>query len=216
MAYLELFQRVSKHVRAQGVKVKFRRGKPLTAAAIKRAQSQSLIPIPTSLAEFYSEVGDGVLFQWSCEGEEAPFACLESPKLASRVVKSLDKINWRIEWDDSCDFRFTKNPKLAKQTALKMRKWLPLHDEGNGDQFCLDTAVEAAPVVFNQHDWFDGGSGDNGHLLGAALLDFFTQWSEVCFQFPSGLWWPRVFKKTGNGIDWRSKEFREPFRLPRG
>jgi hypothetical protein len=216
MAYLELFERVAAHVRRQGVKVMFQRGKPLTASAIARARAKALLPIPASMAEFYAEVGDGMVFAWTAKGERAPMANHEFPKLADRTPESSDEPSWNIEWSDDYDFRSTKDPTLAKQTALRMRKWMPFHDEGNGDRFCLDNAVEPAPVVFDQHDWFDGGTGKNGHLLGRSLLEFYSDWSRVCFQFPQSLWWPSVFNKSGAGVDWDSKEFREPFRLPAG
>ncbi|MBA3273879.1 MAG: SMI1/KNR4 family protein [Chthoniobacterales bacterium] len=216
MAYLELFERVADQVRRQGVKVTFKRGKPLTVSAIERARAKALIPIPTSMAEFYSEIGDGIVFAWTVKGDRTPFANHEFPKLAERTLESFDKLSWMIEWKDDYDFRGTKDPTLAKQTALKMRKWMPFHDEGNGDGFCLDTAIDSAPVVFDQHDWFDGGTGENGHLLGRSLLEFYTNWSRVCFQFPQSLWWPSVLRKSGPGVDWNSTEFREPFRLPEG
>jgi len=216
MAYLELFERVADHVRHQGVGVTFKRGKPLSAAAIDRARAKALIPIPKSMADFYAEVGDGMLFAWSAKGDRAPFANHEFPKLADRVIESLDRLSWKIEWQDDYDFRFTENPALAKQTALRMRKWMPFHDEGNGDGFCLDTAQDPAPVVFDTHDWMDGGTGENGHRLADSLLQFYTDWAQVCFQFPCRLWWPTVLSKSGVGVDWSSAEFRDPFRLTGG
>lgn len=216
MAYLELFEQVVAHVRRQGVKVTFKRGKPLTESTIDHARAKTLIPIPTSMAEFYAEVGDGMEFAWTTKGDRTPFANHEFPKLTDRVLESFEKLSWKTEWKDDYDFQYTKNPALAKQTALKMRKWMPFHDEGNGDGFCLDTALDPAPVVFDQHDWYDGGSGENGHRLGESLLQFYTDWAQVCFQYPRSLWWPSVFNKTGVGIDWNSSEFHEPFRLPKG
>jgi hypothetical protein len=216
MAYLELFERVADHVHRQGVKVRFKRGKSLAASAIDRAKAKALIPIPASMAEFYAEVGNGLEFAWTPKGDDAPFANHEFPKLADCVFESIDKVNWKTEWKDDYDFRYTKKPALAKQTALKMRKWVRFHDEGNGDGFCLDTAWDPAPVVFDQHDWYDGGTGENGHRLADSLLHFYTDWAQVCFQFPRSLWWPTVLKKDGSGVDWSSAEFREPFRLPGG
>jgi hypothetical protein len=212
MAYLELFERAADHVRNQGVTVTFKCGKPLPQSVIERAQAGTLIAIPASMAEFYAEVGDGLFFRWTPDDDEAPFAAFEFPKLRDRIVESIDKVRWRTEWDDTYDFRGTKDRKLAKQTALRMRKWMPFHDEGSGDRFCLDTAIDSAPVVFDQHDWFDGGTGENGHVLAGSLFKFLTDWSQVCFQFPRSLWWPLVFRKP-IGINWNSDEFRQPFRL---
>src|SRR5262245_51482257 len=111
-------------------------------------------------------------FFWSTEEESGPFAMIEFPKLSQVVIKSLEQVNWRIEWSDTYEFQYTDDPKRAKKTALCMRKWLPFHDDGNGDRFCLDTATRGAPVIFDRHDWMDGGTGDNGHRLGESLLGF--------------------------------------------
>ncbi|AMV19094.1 hypothetical protein [Planctomyces sp. SH-PL14] len=216
MAYLELFERVADHVRRQGVKVTFERGEALTTSTIERARAKALIPIPASMAEFYAEMGDGLEFAWSTKRDREPFANHEFPKLNSRVIESFDVLSWMTEWNDDYDFSGTKNPVLAKQTALKMRKWMPFHNEGNGDGFSLDTALDPAPVVFDKHDWCDGGTGENGHRLAESLLQFYTDWAQVCFQFPRSLWWPTVLKKDGPGVDWSSDEFCEPFRLPAG
>lgn len=216
MAYLELFEQVADRVRSQGVKVVFERGKPLAASAIQRACAKSVIPIPASLAEFYAEVGDGLRFAWKSKKHGNAFANYEVPGLEGCVVESFESVTWRTEWDDTYAFRGTADPVLAKQTALKMRKWMRFYDQGNGDMFCLDTAVDPAPVVFDKHDWFDGGTGENGHRLADSLLQFFTCWAQVCFQFPRTCWWPTVLRKDGPYVDWRSDEFREPFRLPGG
>jgi hypothetical protein len=213
MAFLELFERVADHLHRQGVEVMFSRGKPLSRAAIERARSKAKIPIPDSMAEFYAEMGDGLEFQWCAVEGRTPFSYHAFPKLAALAFESLEPIKWRMEWNDSYDYRYTKDPALAKETATRMRKWLAFHDEGNGDAICLDTAADPAPVVFDQHDWFDGGSGSNGHRMGDTLLDFYTKWAQVCFQLPSSLWWPSVFNDSG-GVNWNSEKFAERFRLP--
>ena len=74
MAYLELFEQVADHVRRQGGKVRFKRGKPLSPAAIERARCRAFIPIPTGLAELYAEIGDGLEFGWSTKQGNGPFA----------------------------------------------------------------------------------------------------------------------------------------------
>lgn len=214
MAYLELFERVADHVRRQGVKVRFKRGKPLSAVAIDRARSQAFIPIPTALAEFYAEIGDGLEFGWSMKRGDKPLASHEIFKIADIAPKSFEDVNWLTEWKDDYGFPYTDDPVLAKTTALRMRKWFRFAGEGNGDTFCLDTAADPSPVLFNKHDWYDGGSGDNGHKVADSLFQFYSEWAQVCFQLPSSLYWPSVFRKGGVGIDWSSAEFQEPFRLP--
>ncbi len=214
MAYVELFEQVAAHVHRLGVEVTLNRGKPLKKTTIQRAQIVSLIPIPDSMAEFYSEVGDGLAFYYCKEDgpRRNPMASYEFPKLDDVTLKSIEQINWRFEWDDSCEYRGTKDPTLGRETALRMRKWIEIGHEGNGDRFCLDTGAEGAPVVFDQHDWLDGGTGHNGHVMGDSLLAFFTAWSRVCFQLPRSLYWPSVFR-PGGGVDWNSEEFDPQYRL---
>lgn len=216
MAYLELFESVAEHVRRQGVKVRFKRGKPLDPAAMERARAQAFIPIPSSLIEFYAEIGDGLEFGWSSKGKEALFANHEICKLEDCAPKSLDDVSWLTEWRDDYEFPHVDDPALAKKTALKMRKWLPFWGIGNGDSVCLETSRDPSPVLYNQHGWYDGGSGENGYQIAESLFDFYSGWAQVCFQFPKSLWWPGVLNKNGSGINWNSDEFREPFRLKAG
>jgi hypothetical protein len=216
MAYLELFEGVAEHVRRQGVKVRFKRGKPLDPAAIERASPKAFIPIPTSLIDFYAEIGDGLEFGWSSKGKDAPFANHAICRLEECAPKSIDDVSWLTEWQDDYEFPHVEDPVLAKKTALKMRKWLAFWGIGNGDSLCLDTSADPSPVLFSKHDWYDGGSGENGHKIAESLFEFYSDWAQVCFQFPSSLWWPGVLNKNGAGINWASDEFREPFRLTAG
>jgi hypothetical protein len=214
MRYFDLFERVTEHVRRQGVKVRFESGEPLSASVIERECSEAFIPIPPSLADFYTEIGNGMEFGWSSRNDDRLFANHEIPRIEACAPKSYDNVSWLTEWKDNYEFPHVQDPVLAKTTALKMRKWLPFIHEGNGDSFCLDTSQDPAPVVFNQHDWFDGGTGHNGHRVADSLMEFYSQWSQVCFQLPRSLWWPDVLNKNGTGIDWGSAQFQEPFRLP--
>jgi hypothetical protein len=109
-------------------------------------------------------------------------------------------------------FPYTENPELAKRTAARMWDWLPVIAEGNGDLICVDLGVPSHPVIFHQHDWMDGGTGDNGHLLADNWGEFLAKWATVCFQFPKSLWWPSAFK-PGGGIAWEGEQFRDPFRI---
>lgn len=93
-----------------------------------------------------------------------------------------------------------------------MWNWLPVIQEGSGDQICLDLSAAECPVVFNRHAWLDGGTGDNGHPLAPNWRAFMIDWGSVCFQFPRNLHWPYCFR-PGGGIDWDGEEFRNPYRL---
>lgn len=215
MAYLELIEQVVDHVREHGVKVSYERGEPLKDKDIKRAQKRALIPILASLAAFYLEVGDGLNIFWTTSDEAGPIGGNEIPTLKDCSPRSRRQVNWLPEWQDDYDFSDMPDPALAKDTALRMRRWMPFHSEDTGDSISLDTAMDPAPVVFNKHDWHDGGTGANGHRMAGSLLEFYSEWAQVCFQIPNNLRWPSVFNKDGLGMNWASEEFHESFRLPR-
>ncbi len=157
MTYLPLFERVAEHVRQKGVQVRCDRGQPLAFAAIERARTQAFIAIRASLLDFYAEIGDGFEFGWSSIGNNTTFANLEISRIANCAPKSIDDVSWLTEWNDDYEFSHARDPALAKATALKMRRWLSFFNLGNGDNFCLDTSLHPSPVLFNQHDWYDGG-----------------------------------------------------------
>jgi hypothetical protein len=93
-----------------------------------------------------------------------------------------------------------------------MWHWLPVIEVENADLICQDLSDPCCPVIFNQHDWLDGGSGDNGHPLAPNWRAFLQAWGSVCFQFPRSLWWPACFR-PGSGVVWDGEQFREPFRI---
>lgn len=214
MQYLHLFDIVADYLRSRRAELRFERGPRITSSVLKRARAKSPIHIPDSMAEFYTEVGNGVIFAWSAtgKGKHLPSGGLEIPKIQDHVLTTIDQVTWRTEWDDTEDYCLTKNPALAKKTALKMRKWMPIFSEGNGDRFCLDTSLDPAPVVWDQHDWFDGGTGKNGHRFATSLKKFFSSWAQVCFQPPRNSYWPNVLTRTS--VNWNSSHFDPNYRLP--
>ena len=226
--YRDLFLRVADHVRWRGLEAELTFGCALTDATVEEARRRLSLPLPGSLVEFYRETGDGMLFRWSVGGldddddddpeadDEAdyqPFAMVAFRPLLDVVAAHEEDKTRLTEFRDDYDYPHTDDPALAKRTALRMGRWLGFHDEGNGDRFCLDTAVNPEPVVFDQHDWLDGGTGDNGAPMGTTLLAFMEDWARVCFQIPSSLWWPSVL--TPSGINLGERQVRPPL-LPEG
>jgi hypothetical protein len=220
MYYHDLLVAVADHVRWRGVEVEWVPGPPLTEAAVEQARRLLTIPLPQSLADFYQDVGDGVLFRWPAGGpgdderdEEHPFAMLELPPLLDLAIAYEEQKDYASPFEDDLDYRRAADPQKARATARRMRRWLAFHHEGNGDRFCLDTALDPQPVVFDRHDWFDGGDDDNRSPMGDTFGGFMTDWARVCFQRPSSLWWPSVLGPAG--VDWQSGKFDPRFRLPR-
>jgi hypothetical protein len=210
MGYLKIFSRVAQFVRSRGVEVKFEMGKAVTARMVKAAQRKLPVRLPGSLIDFYREVGDGVEFRWIAA--DRVFAVVEFRPLKELVSTYLYRRSYSVEYDEKYEYPHVTDRARAKLTATRMRHWIAFHFEGNGDEFALDTSVTPEPVVFDQHDWYDGGDGGNGMPMGCSLLQFMEDWSRVCFHFPSSLWWPRVL--TEAGVNWDSDEFDDKFRMP--
>ena len=224
MTYHELFARAAERARRRGAVVEFERGPALSDAAVEEARRVLTLPLPESLVEFYREMGDGMVFRWAFggfygepalddQGNEQPFAMVEFAPLLEVAQGHEDHKRLLAAFQNDHDYPFTDDPAKARATALRMRWWLGFRHEGNGDRFCLDTAVSPEPVVFDKHDWADGGTGDNGWLMGDTFRGFMEGWSRVCFQFPGSLWWQSVL--TPAGVDWESDEFDPRFRFPR-
>jgi cell wall assembly regulator SMI1 len=218
MDYRSLFQRVQSHLESLQVKYSFYTGRSVIERwDIWAVQDTLKRPLPDDLRRFYLEVGNGLEFRWNAQSEEdhSPFANLQIPSLAELACRYL-------EWQESSlytpekaeeyGFPYTKNPELAKRTAARMWDWLPVLQEGNGDQICIDLSISSNPVLFDQLDWMDGGTGDNGYFLAESWSAFLTRWASVCFQFPKSLWWKTVLKPE-SGVCWEGDEFRAPFRI---
>jgi hypothetical protein len=173
------------------------------------------VHLPAELREFYQEIGDGFVLFWQSDPNDAekPWGSLQVPTLSSLAEMYS---GWRglvlytPEKADQYGFPYTKDPTLARRTAARMWHWLPIIDEGNGDTICLDLGDPGCPVVFDQHDWMDGGSGDNGHRLAPNLKAFLIDWGSVCFLHP--IHWDWCFR-PGGGVDWDGEPFRNPFRV---
>jgi hypothetical protein len=176
MAYRELFERVVRHVEAQGVAVDFQMGTPPSAEALRETRRRLGVPLPQSLVEFYAEMGEKVQLSWSAGpvipsteeirkleeqltvyfGRQYRFPAEHGRGTSGGVdVFSLEGVvsTWEraveicAEYDDSYAFPYAADPTQARLTGMRMRHWLAFHDEGNGDEFCLDTRVRPERIV---------------------------------------------------------------------
>lgn len=214
MHLLDLFERAADRVRSLGLDVEFEQEGPFVQSEVEDLQRLCPLPIPSTLIDVYRQVGTSLDFSWAVDvddGFNGPSAMVCIAPLAELVARHVRGREHRVEWNDDYEFTHVDSPAWARETARRMRRWLAFHHEGNGDAFCLDTRDGDPAVLFNQHDWFDGGSGCNGTVMGASLSAFFEAWAQTCFQRPSSLWWPEVLR--ANGVDWHGSEFSDEFRM---
>jgi cell wall assembly regulator SMI1 len=204
----EIFNQIADHLNKHGIPTTFEIGAKCSEAELIKIESEMGLKIPADLRKIYLECGNGASFRWQeCEDDDKceKFVLLEIPNLESLN----DQIkNWREKrfWSWTAeDYSIVTDPSLAKLTVQRMKTWLPILEEGNGDKFCVETANGGCAIVFHQHDWNDGGTGNNGPKIADSFTDFLQQWSKACFQLPSSLWWPSVI--TNCGIDWASEKF---------
>ena len=210
MAFRHLFLRAERHLARLGLSATLNAGPTVSDATVEARRALSL-PLPESLITFYRDVGDGVEFRWQAPDDDRVFANVEVPPLLD-LVRSFEKRKaWDVVFDDAFQWPYARDPARAKETALRIRGWLAFHCEGNGDAFCIDTAVDDDRVVFNSHEWMGTNREDNRWADCGTFRQFLEGWAGVCFQFPRSLYWPEVL--SGDRINWNSNLFDPRFRL---
>jgi cell wall assembly regulator SMI1 len=201
----ELFDRARGHLRQAGAKCVLRKGRPASGAAVHRAEAQLGLLLPQQLKDVYLRYGNGVLLRWERGADRGR---LDFPTVEGLVEQHR---GWKelVLWKDGHDFPHVADSGRARATYAGMKSWLPLVEEGNGDYFCVVAGQGGNPVVFHQHDWDDGGTGENGHRVAPDLLSFLRGWAGVCFTAPTGLHWPAAF--TEGGVAWTADHFKDKY-----
>lgn len=214
MSFVHIIGEAITRLNELGIEVDAAAGQVTSERQLRAAEARMGIRLPQALGEFYREVGNGYAMFWQSE-EARLWGGLSVPPLKelAGLLRDWKRISvYTPEAAEKYGFPYTKDPALAKRTAAKMRDWLPLIEEGNGDAICLDTGTPEGEVIFHAHAWMDGGTGDNGQLLATNLRDFVSGWASVCFQQPMDFDWPASLL-SGGGVDWSGSRFRDPFRL---
>lgn len=205
-----MLDRVRRHLSALGIELQEQRNAPASQFDLSVAESEIGAALPSDVRTLYLEFANGFLVQWALDDDfddADEWGCFELPSLAKLVEF---RQPYRNFWMASCDrstLRAVPDQKALEKTIADMQHWLPFWEEACGDQFCVD--LRDGKIVFNEHDWFDGGDGTNGHVVAATFFEFVTKWSSVCFTCPLGSYWPDAF--TENGIGWSSEHFNERY-----
>ena len=217
MSYRELIVSVRSHVDKLGVPCRYQAGWPLLPWSVTLAERKLGFSLPADLKDFYREIGNGMRLVWIDETPSRPDIILGGihvPHLGLLVRHWRERKNG-ILYDaaaaDRYGFPYTKDPELAKKTAARMWNWLPVLHHENGDEFSLDMECNRQAVIFDKHDWLDGGSGDNGFPVANSWRCFFESWAEHCFQHPKSMYWMDVL--TPSGLDWDSEHFDPRFKI---
>jgi cell wall assembly regulator SMI1 len=203
-----IFKRVTRHLNKLDIVPKLTKLPPLDMSMLRGLRQKLGLSLPADLHDLYLNYAGGLMYSWFAEGA---FGALQIP-MPKDLSKQLRGWKELVLWMDDYDFPHVKNSTLARKTYAKMKHWLPLIGEGNGDGFCLDCASSTGAVVFHQHDWYDGGSGDNGHVVAPDLRRFIENWATVCFTSPRQLFWTETF--VARGVSWTRKHFKTEYIIP--
>jgi hypothetical protein len=209
------FTKVKSHVEALGAEVEVTWGSRLALPFRLLAELVAGGSFPPKLNQFRSQVGSGFGFRWRLGSRVddlryGGFQLMGMFEAASRLrLRKKDVLYTNKEADDY-GFPYTNDPEVAKKTAARMWKFVPVIEFGNGDAISIDKADNDS-VVFDQHDWMDGGTGDNGIKIGKTWDSFIEEWAIRCFQSPKNGHWPSVI--SSDGIDWESEQFDQRFRI---
>ena len=180
--------RVRKHLSTMGIKLRCKLNEKATMRDVDDANSRLGLALPESYVEFITQVANG--FELSWRSKEGPFASFEMASLDASTDGMLGMRDGRF-YDDAAaaayGFPYVDDSALAFETNKRMHNWLPIHAEGNGDNFSIDlNSGECGKLIFDQHDWLDGGTGNNGFVMSSDLPSFLASWASVCFSQPKG------------------------------
>jgi hypothetical protein len=214
-SYLSVVKKTEEFLRKKRIKTTIEVGRKLDGRRIIALEKSLKRPLPKEFSNFYNEIGDQFLFQWSKSPEfdklSSGMIAIPTPEvLADQFEKRSKHTAWMSEKDAFVNCVDAEYHDAAAQIVQRMKSWLPFWKEGNGDQFCIDLAT--GEVVLDNHSWFDGFYGDayaTGVIAGANFLDFFARWANVCFMCPTSLWWMSL--ADGPRLSWNPEEFNSRF-----
>ena len=175
----QYIEKVAARLDHLGVQFELKLCEPLAGAEAVEARDAVDSPWPAQLWELLTEFGNGFEFRWPANEVDAE-PCCEIEFAGWRQIHQ--ERGYLLAFLDELDdqwFARVGDPELARMQARLARSWFPILTDANGDQIMLD--ARTGHVRLYLHDWFDGGSGDNGFFMAESLSRFFQYWSACCF-----------------------------------
>ncbi|QDU58842.1 SMI1/KNR4 family protein [Aeoliella mucimassa] len=187
----QLLQHAIAHLESLGIEVEFTQAAAIELAEIKAFEAELGFRLPADLAEFYTSCSNGFTMAW----EDTPQGVWGNAYLPELQELRLLRQRWCT---DQLGFTHYHQVSFEQCNAPNLYHWLPLIEEENGDQICVDCQHQT--VTYWSHE-----SGDDLVTLEASFTIWLDQRARHCFQIPPDLYWPSI--ANGRGVDWSSDEF---------
>ncbi|BCU75325.1 hypothetical protein [Luteolibacter sp. LG18] len=203
-----LFKTLSAELIERGIEPSLRGNPPCGTESIREFERASSLQLPRRISDIYTGFADGFIFEWEDSQETSGLFGL--PPL-SQLTEDTQT------WQDTIR-SFTDDPSSMDQCVAppyreeafrcwnRMRSWIPIWNEGNGDHFCLDATT--GEIQYYPHAWYDGFgkiATTCGIPAGTDLDDFVVNWSRYYFTPPHHYYWG-AFLKAGR-ITWEPSYF---------
>ena len=209
----EILDRVANHLAGIDIDLKFQLNSKATSNDIVSAENKLRVVLPDSYIQFVTRFANGMQLSWGAD--DGSSTTIEIASLESSTNGLLSMRDWRFYDDQDArnyGFPHVDDPERALVINRLMHNWIPFYAAGNGDNFSINLNRNGfGNVVFDRHDWLDGGPGHNGIQISSDLPTFFESWSNICFAQPAKSCWASVIDESG--VDWKSSVFDDRFRL---
>ncbi len=205
IGYRKILDAACTRLAALGIAVDLQNGVPVAASRIRQCEQEWAVLFPSSVRQFYMELGDGLMLRWFIDRSNIamPFGSLWVPRLRD-LKMGIDSLRMFNQCFADYDFRETEEPEVAKHHYQRQLSFFPFREE-NSDLICIETVDDRETVVFFDHEWPCYSRGDSGLFLGDSLHAFWMGWSSVGFAHPKLHWWPGTVGERGT--EWSEERF---------
>lgn len=194
LGYRHLFQNTQDRLRSRGITASLKVGPSVSIADFEPLEAVAKLPIPSSLRQFYLEVGNGLTFHWAVDLDRPSqkFCRLNVPTL-DQLLLGFSYLRMLNECLASHDFREAQDVEYARRQFHRQLTYFPFLT-ANADLLCIEPTSDREAVVFCDHEWSDYPTGNSGVVLAESLHEFWRGWSQVGFVEPIEFWWPKAIR----------------------